>query len=260
MKIILKKILPEPILEKYRSFRKYRTNQYYRKYGVECPICNSVFKNFGSYGIVKRENALCHKCGSLERHRLLWKFINENLDFLKPNAKICVLHFAPENMFYDYFDGLSMLEYVPCDLFPEEYMFEGKSKTQKVDITKIPFENDYFDLIICNHVLEHIPDDRLAMTELYRVMKKDGQGIFQVPIDINRDVTYEDFSIMLPREREKAFGQHDHVRVYGLDYSNKLMHAGFNVKQDEYVKKFTSSELKRYGLIPSEVIYHCSKK
>lgn len=97
------------------------------------------------------------------------------------------------------------------------------------------------------------------MSELYRVMKKGGSGIFQVPIDYNRDETFEDFSITSPKEREKAFGQHDHVRLYGKDYKTRLENAGFRVTEDDFVKGFSTSEQTRYGIRDSELIYYCEK-
>ena len=112
-----------------------------------------------------------------------------------------------------------------------------------MDITDIPFEKDTFDFILCNHVLEHVPDDKLAMSELYRVMKKGGNGIFQVPIDYGRATTYEDWTITTPEERKKAFGQHDHVRWYGQDYKLRLHEAGFSVHEDDFVKKFSSEDI-----------------
>ena len=114
-------------------------------------------------------------------------------------------------------------------------------------------------MILCNHVLEHVPADTQAMAELYRVMKKGGWGILQVPVDYNREKTYEDFTITKPKEREKAFGQHDHVRWYGQDYKDRLKSAGFKVIEDDYVKSFSSEELLQMGLNPSHLIYYCKK-
>jgi hypothetical protein len=108
-------------------------------------------------------------------------------------------------------------------------------------------------------VLEHIPDDILAMRELYRVMKKGGWGIFQVPIRQTLEKTYEDFSITDPKEREKAFGQNDHVRWYGQDYKDRLKRVGFNVTEDDYVKKFSPNEIFQFGLKPTELIKYCVK-
>lgn len=259
MKNIIKWLLPEGLKKKYREFKKNRRRNPHDGNSVECPICSAQFKYFAPFGVVERKNARCYKCDSLERHRLLWKYFTEKVDFFKGETKGKVLHFAPEKVFYEFIDKFENIEYVPCDLFPEQYQFIGKSETKKVDITDIPFENNYFDFIICNHVLEHIPDDNLAMSELYRVMKKGGHGVFQVPIDYKREVTYEDFSIISLEGREKAFGQRDHVRQYGLDYKNRLEKAGFNVKEDDYVKSFSQKEIKKYGLMSSELIYYCTK-
>ena len=116
-----------------------------------------------------------------------------------------------------------------------------------------------FFVLFTNQILEHIPDDNLAMQELYRVMKKGGSGIIQVPIDYNRKETYEDFSVIKPEEREKAFGQHDHVRCYGIDYIRKLENVDFKVTEDDFVKTFTEKELLEYSLTPTEMIYYCRK-
>lgn len=128
----------------------------------------------------------------------------------------------------------------------------------QVDITGIPFEEDSFDVIICNHVLEHIEQDRKAMQELFRVLKPGGWAMLQVPLD-GRIVTYEDHTIVQPEERERFFGQHDHVRRYGLDYKEKLEKVGFEVKVDQFVKEFSPEQIYRYGLKANEDLYVCSK-
>lgn len=197
---------------------------------------------------------------SLERHRLLWKYLNKKTNFFNTGKTIRLLHFAPEKQFYDIFSRNKNIEYIPCDLFPEYYNFQGEVKIAKVDITNIPFANGYFDVVLCNHVLEHIPDDRLAMSELFRVMKKGAWAILQVPIDYNRETTYEDFSITTPEGRELAFGQNDHVRWYGRDYKERLTETGFKVTEDDYVKTFSPEDLFHYGLLASELIYYCEKK
>jgi SAM-dependent methyltransferase len=153
------------------------------------------------------------------------------------------------------------VEYVPCDLFPDVYgWYADGVKIRKADITDIPFEPDSFDVVLCNHVLEHIPDDRRAMSELYRVMKKGAWAILQVPIDYNREKTYEDFSITDPCGRTKAFGQHDHVRWYGRDYADRLRSVGFTVIEETYVKTLPQADVSRYGLDPSEILYFCRKE
>ena len=259
MKSSLKKLIPNSIIKEYHAYRKRQEIKSYLGEDVVCSICHSKFKQFAPFGLVTRENARCLHCGSLERHRLLWKYLHSNTNIFDGGSQKRLLHFAPEKMFYDVFSQNKNILYTPCDLFPEAYDHKGKVKVIRVDITNIPFEANHFDAIICSHVLEHIIDDRLAMSELYRVMKKGGWGIFQVPLDYSRTATYEDFSITTPEEREKAFGQIDHVRVYGQDYKNRLKQVGFEVKEDEYVKSFSEEELFKYGLMASELIYYCRK-
>jgi SAM-dependent methyltransferase len=259
MKRAIKKIVPDIFIKVHKDYKKQLRIKPYLGDNVFCPVCKSEFKKFAPFGPEKRENARCPSCGSLERHRLIWKYLNDKTNLFDNAAKIKLLHFAPEHTFYDIFSKDQNIEYVPCDLFPEFYNYDGEIKIIKVDMTKIPFEENYFDAILCNDVLEHIPDDRLAMAELYRVMKKGAWGIFQVPIDYKREVTYEDFSITTAEGKEKAFGQSDHVRWYGRDYQDRLRSAGFDVVEDNYVKKFSSEEVLRFGILYSQLIYYCVK-
>ena len=263
MKRLIRKLVPNKIVNAYQNYKRrqaYKSQiEVYQGNAVVCSICNSTFEKFAPFGIVKRENAKCHVCGSLERHRLMWKYLKEKTDIFNDDKKIRLLHFGPEKSFYDIFAKNKYIDYVPCDLFPETYNHDGNVKIRKVDILDVPFGEGYFDVILCNHVLEHIPDDRKAMSELYRVMKNGGWGIFQVPIGHKREETYEDFTIVAPKDREKAFGQKDHVRWYGRDYTDRLKSVGFKVTQDNFVKTFTPEELFKFGLLPSELIYFCSK-
>lgn len=223
---------------------------------VLCPICMSCYKEFGPYGKKKRKNARCHNCNSLERHRLVWSYIKDR-KLLEEGMTL--LHFAPEKVFYDLFSKMDHIEYIPCDLNPDDFNFQDKVEIAKVDITNIPFVDNSFDFILCNHVLEHIPDDWQAISELFRVMKKGGCGIFQVPIDYSRESTYEDFTITSKKGRLKAFGQRDHVRWYGKDYVNRLAHAKFKVQEDDFVNEFSEQEQFRFGFNKTEKIYFCSK-
>jgi SAM-dependent methyltransferase len=193
------------------SLLKLRGDVYY------CPICEKGFKTFLPGGPARRPFALCPNCYSLERHRFLWLI----LEYLWAGGKICnrgkMLHFAPEPCLTKKFK--KTFEYLSADFDPEA------APMVIMDITKIKFPNGTFDAIVANHVLEHIPDDREAISELYRVMKKDGWGSFQVPM--RGETTYEDDSIITPEAREKAFGQSDHVRLYGSDFYQRLREAGF---------------------------------
>lgn len=259
MKKFIKSIIPKTIKVKYKAYIKRQVAKQIVGDNVFCPICESYFKYFASFGLSDRKNARCHNCNSLERHRLLYLYMKVRLNFFNLNKNLTVLHFAPEKFFYNIFSNNNMIDYVPCDLEPEIYNYKGLTEVVKVDITQVPYDDETFDFIICNQVLEHVSNDSLAMRELFRVMKKGGSGIFQVPIDYNSDKTYEDFSITLPKEREKAFGQHNHVRWYGKDYTKRLEKVGFKVTEDDYIKSFSSEELFKYGLTPTEMIYYCRK-
>jgi SAM-dependent methyltransferase len=256
-KIMLKSILSS-VKDKFRAFQKRKNERQYKGDQVWCSICQSSYRIFTPFGINHRVNARCLNCGSLERHRLLWLFMNESTNLFDGRKKN-LLHFAPEEMFYHIFSNHPDLVYTACDLFPEMYDYTGPIRISKADITSIPFPSDSFDVIICNHVLEHIPDDRQAMKELRRVLKPDGWCILQVPLDQTRRKTYEDFSITTPRGRKKAFGQSDHVRWYGQDYEDRLVEAGFTVKVDDFVKKYSPQEMHRLGIKPGEMIFFCTR-
>ena len=129
----------------------------------------------------------------------------------------------------------------------------------KADILDLPFPEEHFDFVICNHVLEHIEDDRKAMSELYRVLKKGGRGIFQIPQDVKLEKTYEDFSIQDPKQRAEKFGQYDHVRVYGMDYFDRLRSVGFEVEELRYAKQLKPEEVERFCLSPEEILPFCTK-
>lgn len=217
------------------------------------PIDGKSFRKLLPYGYgVQRENALSPSTLSLERHRLLWLFLKNETDFFAEDNKLRVLHVAPEQCFLNRFKKQQNIDYTTTDL-------ESPIADVKADICDLPFDNNSFDVIFCNHVLEHIPDDTKAMQELYRVMKKDGFGIFQVPQDIRREKTFEDDSITDPKERAKIFGQYDHVRVYGLDYFDKLRSIGFTVDEIDYTQKITPELVKRYALMKGEILPVCYK-
>ena len=209
------------------------------------PIDGRGYSKFLSYGYGKlRKNALSPGTLSLERHRLLWLYI-KSTDLL--NSKLKVLHIAPEQIFYKKFKNNLNWNYTTFDL-------KSPLADIKGDITNLSFKNNTFDLIICNHVLEHIIDDRTAMNEIYRVLKKDGIGILQVPIDKDLEKTYEDNTLVSKKQRAEHFGQYDHVRVYGKDYKNRLEDSGFNVNLIDYTNEIEDDEISKYGLIKGELI------
>lgn len=212
------------------------------------PIDGKSFKSFLPYGYGKqRSNVLSPSTLSLERHRLLWLYLKNETDFFTSKEKLKVLHFAPEQCFLKHFKELKNLDYTTTDLL-------SPIADVKADICDLPFQDNTYDVILCNHVLEHIPDDAKAMKELYRVMKVDGMGVFQIPQDLNRNVTFEDNTITDIKERTKIFGQYDHVRVYGLDYFDKLRSIGFKVEAVDYTSKLSKEEITKYCLAKGEII------
>jgi len=218
---------------------------------VECTVCRKTYRKFLPYGRIKaRPNALCPGCMSLERHRLMTLFLREKTNFYTASLK--VLHIAPEHCFIDRFESMKNLDYITADL-------ESPLAKVKMDVHKIPFESNTFDVAFCNHVMEHVDDDILAMSEIHRVLKPGGWAIIQSPIDTSLETTYEDKSITNPLEREKAFGQNDHMRMFGLDYKDRLAKGGFNVTVDQFNKELSEEKIVRFALPRNEEIFFCKK-
>lgn len=217
----------------------------------EDPIDGKTFKKFLPYGYVKqRDNILSPSTLSLERHRLLWLWLKRETPFFSKPAK--VLHFAPEQAFYKRFKNMKHLDYTTTDL-------DSPLADVKADICDLPFGENSYDLIFCNHVLEHIPDDTKAMQELYRVLKPGGMAILQIPQELDRVTTFEDDTITDRDKRAKIFGQYDHVRIYGRDYFNKLRSIGFKVEEVDYTSVLSSQEVDRYRLAQGEILPVCRK-
>ena len=215
------------------------------------PIDGKSFKKMLPYGYgTQRLNALSPSTLSLERHRLLWLYLKNETDFFTAQKK--VLHIAPEQCFLKRFKEQTNLDYITADLY-------SPIADVKADICDLPFTANSFDVVFCNHVLEHIPDDTKAMSELYRVLKPKGLGIFQIPQDLSLDKTYEDFSITSKEERKKHFGQYDHVRVYGKDYFDRLRAVGFTVNEIDYSKALSPKFIKKYCLVKGEILPVCTK-
>lgn len=254
IKAIFKKVLrfiPRPWLIRGSYWVRPLLSLYLKGNKYTDPIDGKSFRKLLPYGYEKqRDNVLSPSTLSLERHRLLWLFLKNETDFFTQPAE--VLHFAPEQAFYHRFKKQKNLSYTTTDL-------ESPLADVKADICQLPFADASFDWILCNHVLEHIPDDRQAMKELYRVLKKGGRLICQIPLDFGRTVTFEDDSITDKRERAKIFGQYDHLRVYGMDFFDKLQSVGFEVQAIPYAQQFSEEDQKRYALDPYELIPFCKK-
>lgn len=218
---------------------------------VECPICEISYRKFLPYGRLKpRENALCPDSLSLERHRLMWLYLKESTDFFTENLKL--LHIAPELCFIKKFKSMPNIDYTTADL-------ESPLADVKMDVHEIPFDDNTFNVVFCNHVMEHVEDDIKAMSEIHRVLKPGGWAIIQSPQDYSRAETLEDPSITDPKERERVYWQDDHVRLFGLDYGKRLEKAGFKVTEDRFVMEMDPAKVKRYALPAQEIIYFCAK-
>jgi|TARA_A200000159_G_scaffold40493_1_gene37081 SAM-dependent methyltransferase len=210
------------------------------------PIDGSSYRKFLPYGYkVSRPNALCPGTLSLERHRLLWLYLQRKTTLLKNKLK--VLHIAPEQVFYSRFKNFNHWDYTTTDLY-------SPLADVKADICDLPLKDATFDLILCNHVLEHIPDDLIAMEELYRVLKKGGTLIAQVPLEAERSTTFEDNSITDKAKRTEIFGQYDHVRIYGIDYYQRLESVGFKTKRVDFLKELSAEEIDKFALPIEEQI------
>ncbi len=226
----------------------------YKGNKVECPVCEKSFKKFLSYGsdVAHRDNVLCPYDLTLERHRLMWVYLKTKSNFFTADH-LDVMHIAPEQCFHSRFKKQKNLNYTTGDLL-------SPIADLHFDLHDIPLEDNKYDVIFCNHVLEHVDDDHQCMKELHRIMKPGGWGIFQVPIDSSRTETYEDPAITTPEEREKHFWQYDHVRLYGLNYPKELEAAGFEVEMYDYHKDIDKEKYQKYRFQEDEMLYVVRKK
>lgn len=227
----------------------------YRGDLVECPCCESTFSRFLPHR--GRDRAKCPRCGSLERHRVLWLFLERETDlFERPGA---MLHIAPEYALHRRLSQAPGLRYVTGDL-------DSALATHELDVMDIPFAAGSFNFLICNHVLEHVEDDRRALAEIHRVLAPGGWAILMCPVDRRRTMTLEDPAAVTPQDRHRLFGQSDHVRLYGRDYADRLAKAGFAVRAERYVESCDSSSAARFGLrreqddaFGEEEVFFCAK-
>lgn len=222
---------------------------FYTGNNVECPICGHHYKIFLPYGRINpRSNALCPHCQSLERHRLIWLYLREKTEFFR--KQLDVLHIAPEACFMAGFEKQHGSRYITADL-------ESPLAKVKMDIHQMPFPDGSFDVVLCNHVLEHVQDDIQAMREIRRVLRPGGWAILQVPFfHPVPDRTLEDPTIVTPAAREKAFGQDDHVRKYGKDYRERIERSGLKAEALTFAAELDSAE--RFGVSKNEVLYRAN--
>lgn len=207
--------------------------------GRQCPMCGCRRRKFLPYGYVtSREDALCPRCLSLERHRMIWLWLERHSDLFASHPE--VLHIAPEVSLMRHFKRHYKAyaeRYITADL-------ESPLADLHFDVQHIPMEDESVDVVICNHLFEHVEDDGRAMREIYRIMRAGGWGIMLVPEDRGRENTFEDDSITDAKERTRLFGQYDHRRLYGRDYDDRLRAAGFRVERHA-VMTFLGEEERR---------------
>lgn len=241
--------LPRTVLQRIAGWAVPLAEFFYRGNRVECPICGHHYRRFLGYGYVTpRDNALCPHCLSLERHRLLWLYLTRETDLT--TARPRTLHIAPEACLMKplrrCFEGRER-EYLTADL-------ESPLAEMHFDVQDIPLPDNFADVVLCNHILEHVADDSRALRELHRIMRPGGWGILLSPVDLYRAETFEDDTITDPDERTRIFGQYDHRRIFGRDYTDRLRAAGFEAADIDYAAALTDAERTRYAL-PEDHIY-----
>jgi len=250
LKKTVNKIIPKSFYPTFRKIYYIAARLIHKGNIVYCPVCERTYKRFLPGVDNKRSNVKCPGCGTLERHRLLWLYLAKKLAISE--LQLDLLDIAPDQAIQSKLKKLSNIKYTAVDLY-------SPLADKKMDLTNLSFDNESFDAVICYHVLEHIVDDIKAMKEIFRVLKTGGWAILQSPVDLNREITYEDFSIKTQEGRLKAFGQNDHVRIYGKDYTKILTRCGFVVEEDNFVLSFSEDEITRFGLDKNELIYFCRK-
>jgi SAM-dependent methyltransferase len=217
---------------------------------VRCNCCGGRFRGFRTWtDDVAVPWPMCPRCGSLGRQRVDWLYLSERTDLLRAPTRL--LHVAPEHCFQRVLRATPGISYLSAD-------YDSAAAMERMDITDIGHPDASFDVVICNHVLEHVSDDLLAMREIFRVLRPGGWAMLQVPIDA-REATFEDPTITDPKERLRVFGQHDHARIYGRDYPERLRSQGFDVSADAFVKELSDDTVREFGLDVDETVYIARK-
>ena len=237
--------VPRPILQRVAGWAVPVLGLFYAGKGRKCPICGGEKRKFLPYGYGKvREDALCPKCLSLERHRLLWHYLmNNDIERERIKNLPTILHIAPEVCLMREFKRIYLSapqNYITADL-------ESPLADMHFDVQQIPMADSSVDIIICNHLLEHVESDHKALKEMYRIMRPGGLGIMLAPIDYTLETTFEDDTITDPKQRAEVFGQYDHRRIYGKDYLERLRAAGFEAFEIDYAAEFSDSDRTKFS-------------
>ena len=251
MKRLYKKLIPESSRISIRIFIRKINSCRYLGNKVTCNCCNKNFRKFLPFGDskqTKRDNALCPWCQALERTRLLWDYLNTQ-ELLIKNVKI--LHFGPARIIEKNLKKIKTIDYLSADINPNLAM-------EVMDITNITYEHESFDFLICSHILSDIPDDILALNEMYKVLKKGGTLILIEPT-LETYNTHEDKSLKTEKERLNIYGNRFSLRFYGRDLISKISSIGFKVIEYDYKKTLSEKKIKKYGLQNSGEFFLCKK-
>jgi methyltransferase family protein len=226
-------------LQQHPSTRRWLSKTLYAGHRVQCPCCAAAFRAFAPFNA--RPDRVCWQCGALERHRQIALVLRQHPALLVPGLR--VLHIAPERPIRGLLEKSQPSEYLTADL-------KDPAVDLNFDLTAIPLPDRSFDVVMCNHVMEHVPDDRAALREIARVLADSGWALLMTPIVV--DVTVEDPSITDPGDRLRAFGQRDHVRRYGWDYVERLREAGLSPEVIRLERVLSSADVHRHRLTNTE--------
>jgi len=267
IKLFAKKYLPNSIRKPINYTVSIIKKLYYYSYvgtKFKCPFCGFHFRKGIPSGLNEkilkekqvvsggyRLNALCPRCGSVDRVRLILLYLKNKTNIF--NDRLRILHVAPENYLKNILLSNKKIDYVSVDVNPKVAMMQ-------MDITDIKFHDNTFDVIICSHVLEHIIDDKKAIAELFRVLKAGGFAILQVPISEVLEKTFEDPEIATDDMRLKAYGQNDHVRIYGQDYYDRIRSVGFEIELYSTDDVCGNDGPHKYALIEKEKVVIAKKR
>lgn len=242
LKTVLKFILPSFLWLKMENNLRKLYSLFFIGNQVYCSVCQ---KHFSKFILLENGDKLCPNCGSLPRHRRLWKIINEEIIITSSDI---ILHFSPERCITRKLKNFHQERYHTTE-------YDPTAQTQfHFDITRIDAKDQTYSYVICYHVLEHIENDRQAMSELYRILKKEGKVLIQTPFK-EGDI-YEDFTLTTKEDRLTHFGQDDHVRIYSvLGLKNRLESVGFQIQ----LKQFEDEKSEYYGFKKEEIVLVCTK-
>jgi SAM-dependent methyltransferase len=250
---LIRKVIPEKVRIRLLMLRMQFRSLAYTGNNFYCNCCGKTFSRFLPYGNIRRENACCPWCHSLERTRVLLSYLERETTLFKGGRKI--LHFAPEWIIRKRFlQSAARKGYYSADINPA-------LADHVADIMQIPFPEEYFDYILCSHVLGHVENESQAINEMYRVLKPGGEVLVMTILDLNNPVTYENPSLTSPEERLAAYGEPDLLRLHGMDFKQRLERPGIHIEVIDYRQKLSPSENRRMstGNGERELIFRCVK-